>query len=31
MCGDSYESDPKPWAIGWGSALSDYLGQAYMT
>ncbi len=21
----------KPWAIGWGSALSDYLGQAYMT
>ena len=26
-----YESDPKPWAIGWGSALSDYLGQAYMT
>lgn len=21
----------KPWAIGYGSALSDYLGQAYMT
>ncbi len=21
----------KPWAIGWGSALSDYLGQTYMT
>jgi protein-L-isoaspartate(D-aspartate) O-methyltransferase len=21
----------KPWAIGFGSALSDYLGQAYMT
>jgi len=29
--GDAYESDPKPWGIGWGSALSDYLGQAYMT
>ena len=21
----------KPWAVGYGSALSDYLGQAYMT
>jgi protein-L-isoaspartate(D-aspartate) O-methyltransferase len=29
--GDAYEAEPKPWAIGWGSALSDYLGQAYMT
>ena len=29
--GDAYESTPKPWAIGYGSALSDYLGQAYMT
>ncbi len=29
--GDSYESEPKPWALGYGSALSDYLGQAYMT
>jgi protein-L-isoaspartate(D-aspartate) O-methyltransferase len=29
--GDAYESDPKPWGLGWGSALSDYLGQAYMT
>ncbi len=28
---DSYEAGPKPWAIGFGSALSDYLGQAYMT
>ena len=27
----AYESDAKPWAIGYGSALSDYLGQAYMT
>lgn len=27
----AYESDPKPWAIGHGSVLSDYLGQAYMT
>lgn len=27
----AYEKDAKPWAIGWGSALSDYLGQAYMT
>jgi len=26
-----YENEPKPWAIGYGSALSDYLGQAYMT
>ncbi|MDR3640041.1 MAG: protein-L-isoaspartate O-methyltransferase [Humidesulfovibrio sp.] len=26
-----YEAEPKPWAIGYGSALSDYLGQAYMT
>jgi protein-L-isoaspartate(D-aspartate) O-methyltransferase len=26
-----YEAQPKPWAIGYGSALSDYLGQAYMT
>ena len=29
--GEAYESEPKPWAIGYGSALSDYLGQAYMT
>jgi protein-L-isoaspartate(D-aspartate) O-methyltransferase len=29
--GEAYETDPKPWAIGYGSALSDYLGQAYMT
>jgi protein-L-isoaspartate(D-aspartate) O-methyltransferase len=29
--GDAYEANPKPWAIGYGSALSDYLGQAYMT
>jgi len=29
--GDAYEEKPKPWALGWGSALSDYLGQAYMT
>jgi len=29
--GDAYEDDPKPWALGYGSALSDYLGQAYMT
>jgi protein-L-isoaspartate(D-aspartate) O-methyltransferase len=28
----AYEQDNiKPWAIGYGSALSDYLGQAYMT
>ncbi|WP_137127968.1 protein-L-isoaspartate O-methyltransferase [Roseomonas sp. HF4] len=27
----AYEADPKPWGIGYGSALSDYLGQAYMT
>jgi protein-L-isoaspartate(D-aspartate) O-methyltransferase len=29
--GEAYEKEPKPWAIGYGSALSDYLGQAYMT
>jgi protein-L-isoaspartate(D-aspartate) O-methyltransferase len=29
--GEAYEEVPKPWAIGYGSALSDYLGQAYMT
>ena len=29
--GVAYEEDPKPWALGYGSALSDYLGQAYMT
>ncbi|MBN8890342.1 MAG: protein-L-isoaspartate O-methyltransferase [Rhodospirillales bacterium] len=29
--GDAYEANPKPWALGFGSALSDYLGQAYMT
>jgi protein-L-isoaspartate(D-aspartate) O-methyltransferase len=28
---DAYEADPKPWGLGYGSALSDYLGQAYMT
>jgi protein-L-isoaspartate(D-aspartate) O-methyltransferase len=31
MPGEAYEDTPKPWAIGYGSALSDYLGQAYMT
>jgi protein-L-isoaspartate(D-aspartate) O-methyltransferase len=30
-CGDAYDQPPKPWALGYGSALSDYLGQAYMT
>lgn len=29
--GDAYEAEAKPWSIGFGSALSDYLGQAYMT
>ncbi len=27
----AYEDEPKPWALGYGSALSDYLGQVYMT
>ena len=31
LSGEAYETDPKPWALGYGSALSDYLGQAYMT
>ena len=30
-CGDAYDSPAVPWPIGYGSALSDYLGQAYMT
>lgn len=29
--GEAYEENPKPWPLGFGSALSDYLGQAYMT
>lgn len=28
---DAYEAEAKPWGLGFGSALSDYLGQAYMT
>ncbi|MBM3593303.1 MAG: protein-L-isoaspartate O-methyltransferase [Alphaproteobacteria bacterium] len=28
---NAYEMEAKPWAVGFGSALSDYLGQAYMT
>ncbi len=31
QAGVAYEEEAKPWAIGYGSALSDYLGQAYMT
>ena len=27
----AYEDSPKPWPLGFGSVLSDYLGQAYMT
>ncbi len=27
----AYEQTSKPWRIGFGSALSDYRGQAYMT
>jgi protein-L-isoaspartate(D-aspartate) O-methyltransferase len=27
----AYEDESKPWRIGFGSALSDYRGQAYMT
>jgi protein-L-isoaspartate(D-aspartate) O-methyltransferase len=29
--GEAYEDPPKTWALGYGSVLSDYLGQAYMT
>ena len=29
--GEAYEENPKPWSLGFGSVLSDYLGQAYMT
>jgi protein-L-isoaspartate(D-aspartate) O-methyltransferase len=28
---NAYETEAKPWGLGFGSALSDYLGQAYMT
>ncbi|WP_218575041.1 protein-L-isoaspartate O-methyltransferase [Reyranella sp. CPCC 100927] len=28
---EAYDWYPRPWAIGFGSALSDFLGQAYMT
>jgi protein-L-isoaspartate(D-aspartate) O-methyltransferase len=28
---DAYDPEAKPWSVGYGSALSDYLGQAYMT
>lgn len=31
LAGSAYEVPAKPWGIGYGSALSDYLGQAYMT
>jgi len=31
MAAEAWEETPKPWALGFGSALSDYLGQAYMT
>jgi protein-L-isoaspartate(D-aspartate) O-methyltransferase len=31
MAASSYEAKPTPWQIGYGSALSDYLGQVYMT
>jgi protein-L-isoaspartate(D-aspartate) O-methyltransferase len=31
MGADAYEDTPKPYPIGYGSALSDYWGQAYMT
>jgi len=27
----AYEAEAKPWGIGYGSVLSDYLGQLYMT
>jgi len=29
-CKTAYEYPPRTWALGWGSALSDYEGQAYM-
>lgn len=29
--GTTYEMPSKPWGIGYGSAISDYCGQAYMT
>ncbi len=31
LAASTYERHPHPWAIGWGSYLSDYRAQAYMT
>ena len=28
---NAYDSEAKPWGLGYGSVMSDYLGQAYMT
>jgi protein-L-isoaspartate(D-aspartate) O-methyltransferase len=27
----AYDAEAKPWGLGYGSVMSDYLGQAYMT
>ncbi len=29
--GNAYDAEAKPWGLGYGSVMSDYLGQAYMT
>ncbi|HYW85101.1 MAG TPA: protein-L-isoaspartate O-methyltransferase, partial [Spirochaetia bacterium] len=31
LAGQTYEPDPHPWSIGYGSYISDYRSQAYMT
>lgn len=31
LAGDTYEADAHPWPIGYGSYISDYRSQAYMT
>ena len=28
---NAYDAEAKPWGLGYGSVMSDYLGQAYMT
>ncbi len=28
---NAYDPEAKPWGLGYGSVMSDYLGQAYMT
>jgi protein-L-isoaspartate(D-aspartate) O-methyltransferase len=31
LADQTYETDPRPWPVGYGSYISDYRAQAYMT